>query len=96
MDTLTWLQRWYQDQCDGDWEHTRGVQIDNIDNPGWHVAIDVAGTELQPRPFPAVHESRAEHDWIDCRVEDGVFQGFGGPLNLTEILDVFRRWAEGD
>jgi hypothetical protein len=38
---------------------------------------------------------RTEHDWIDCSVDGGVFKAFGGPLNLTEILDVFRRWVEG-
>jgi hypothetical protein len=96
MDALTWLQDWYLSQCDGDWEHSHGIDIGTLDNPGWRVEIRVAETELEGRPFVVVRANRAEHDWIDCRVEDGVFKGFGGPLKLTEILDVFRRWAEGD
>ncbi len=34
MDLLTWVQRWYLDQCDGEWEHEWGVKIDTLDNPG--------------------------------------------------------------
>jgi hypothetical protein len=94
MDSLTWLQSWYLSQCDGDWEHHHGIEIGNLDNPGWSVKIALTDTELANRPFMALGDNRAEHDWIDCRVDDGVFNGSGGPLNLTEILDVFRRWAE--
>jgi hypothetical protein len=94
MDSLKWLQNWYLRQCDGDWEHSHGIEIGNVDNPGWRVRIALTDTELARLPFTALRENRAEHDWIDCRVDDGVFSGCGGPLNLTEILDVFRRWAE--
>jgi hypothetical protein len=96
MDTMTWLQGWYLSQCDGDWEHTHGIEIGNIDNPGWRVAIGLADTALQSRLFAAAREMRTEQDWIDCRVEGGVFKGFGGPLNLEEILGVFRRWVESE
>jgi hypothetical protein len=96
MDTVTWFQRWYLDQCNDDWEHTYGVEIGTLDNPGWRVAIDLAGTDLERRPFAAVKDNRTEHDWIDCSVDGGVFKAFGGPLSLTEMLDVFRRWVEGD
>jgi hypothetical protein len=96
MDALTWLQGWYLSRCNGDWEHSHGIEISTIDNPGWSVEIDLAHTGLAGRPFVAGRENRGEQDWIDCRVEDGVFKGFGGPLNLTGIFDVFRRWAEGE
>jgi hypothetical protein len=33
--TLTWLQAWYAEQCDGDWEHQFGVSVETLDNPGW-------------------------------------------------------------
>ncbi|MFE2849501.1 Imm53 family immunity protein, partial [Streptomyces scopuliridis] len=32
---LDWLQNWYTQQCDGDWEHEWGVKIATLDNPGW-------------------------------------------------------------
>ena len=96
MDALTWLQGWYLSRCNGDWEHSHGIQIGNVDNPGWHVAIDLMDTELESRPFAAVHVVRTEQDWIDCSVDSGVFRAFGGSLNLVEILGLFRRWAESE
>jgi len=29
------IQDWYRRQCDGDWEHSYGVKIETLDNPGW-------------------------------------------------------------
>ena len=37
---------------------------------------------------------RSERDWIVCRLREGRFEGFGGPRNLEEILEVFLQWAE--
>ncbi len=34
MDTLNWIQSWYYENCDGDWEHSYGMRIDTVDNPG--------------------------------------------------------------
>lgn len=44
MDTLQELQRWYRSQCNGDWEHSYGVKIDTLDNPGWSVTVELADT----------------------------------------------------
>jgi Immunity protein 53 len=33
---LTQLQSWYVAQCNGDWEHTCGISIETVDNPGWY------------------------------------------------------------
>lgn len=33
-DVLERLERWYAAQCNGDWEHTYGVKIGYLDNPG--------------------------------------------------------------
>ncbi|MFE6026463.1 Imm53 family immunity protein [Streptomyces niveus] len=43
---LDWLRNWYAQQCDGEWEHERGVRIATIDNPGWTVSIDLEESEL--------------------------------------------------
>jgi hypothetical protein len=34
MDALSRLQAWYFAQCDGEWEHSYGIHIENCDNPG--------------------------------------------------------------
>jgi hypothetical protein len=82
-------------QCNDDWEHTYCVDIGTLDNLGWRVAISLAGTNLEGRPFAGVKDNRTDRDWIDCSVDGGVFKAFGGPLNLAQMLDVFRRWVEG-
>jgi len=100
MDSLALLQKWYLQQCDEDWEHSYGIRIDTLDNPGWNMEIDLAGTELEGRPFEPVHYGMFEeaetsgNDWIFCKVEGDKFSAAGGPLKLDEIINVFLRWAE--
>ncbi len=88
IDTLTWLQDWYRSQCDGEWEHDKGIRIDTLDNPGWSVEADI-GTVPSPTP---VREERSDDDWLRCEVRDGRFYGHGGPGNLEEVLEVLRTW----
>ena len=76
------LQRWYASQCDGD-EHTYGIRTGTLDNPGWHVEIDLAETVLENRVFSAVTELEPERDWIDCKVAEAQFRGAGVPLNKS-------------
>lgn len=33
------LERWYASQCDDNWEHSYGIRIDTLDNPGWRIAF---------------------------------------------------------
>lgn len=87
------LQRWYVAQCDGDWEHTYGVTIGTLDNPGWHVEIDLAETNLANRIFAAVTDLAPELDWIDCKVVESQFRGAGGPTTLGRIVRTFLGWA---
>jgi hypothetical protein len=32
---LEQIQNWYAGQCDGRWEHSFGIKIETLDNPGW-------------------------------------------------------------
>ena len=95
METLQWLQQWYQSQCDGDWEHTYGVDIGTLDNPGWTLKIDLDGTDLWEKDLDFVKIERSEHDWIMYKIKDMKFDAAGGPMNLTEIIEIFRKIAEG-
>lgn len=88
------LQSWYAGQCNGDWEHTYGLRIGNIDNPGWSVEIDLIDTDLYETEFGKVDIQRAdEDDWLSCWVSEGKFCGACGPLNLTEVVQIFSDWA---
>lgn len=93
--TLTWLQAWYAQQCDGDWEHGYGINIETLDNPGWRVRINLAGTELENRASERSEVHRSEHDWVVLTPEPGEWSAACGPLNLGEALHLFREWAEG-
>jgi len=106
-DELEWLQQWYSAQCDGEWEHGFGLTIETIDNPGWSVRICVEGTELASAPFVPVKNEVSETNWIQCRVVDREkgplpysspnyrrFEGFGGALNLSDIIRIFHTWVE--
>ncbi|WP_349264149.1 immunity 53 family protein [Longimicrobium sp.] len=92
INLLKALEEWYAAQVNGDWEHTFGVEISTLDNPGWSVAIDLRSTELENQPMIKVRIERTETDWFECRVESNVFRGFGGTCNLRDIVSVFLRW----
>jgi hypothetical protein len=93
-DPLRWLQEWYLRQCDGDWEHQSGIEIGTLDNPGWFIRIDLADTELEDQPFAEIKRDVDEQDWVDCRVRDNRFEGHGGPRNLEDLIEEFRRWQQ--
>lgn len=96
MDVLQEIQNWYSQQCDGDWEHSYGITIDTLDNPGWTVRIDLFDTDCLNRPFQQIArgDSESDQDWIYCKVESNQFLGTSGPKNLNEILGIFLHWAK--
>lgn len=100
MGTLKWIQQWYFEQCDDDWENQFGICIETLDNPGWSVKVSLENTDVKDKTFENINIERTENDWIHCKIEydkegnDTHFFGNGGPMNLGEILDVFKLWIE--
>lgn len=99
MNTLSDLNAWYQQQCDGEWEHSYGVIIQSTDNPGWWVTIDLRGTPLEHSSFaPVLRGNFASGDpqppWLHCRVKDAVFHGAGDAQQLEAILEIFLAWTQ--
>ena len=93
--TLARLQDWYLAMTNGDWEHTYGIDIGNIDNPGWTFKVELVDTPLYEVAFEKfVVQREAKDNWLHCEVKDGNFKGAGGPLNLEELMVVFLDWAE--
>ncbi len=90
----------YLSICNGDWEHSYGVNIETLDNPGWHVKIDLRDTDMENIPFPVIEyavgiDSEPDSDdWLACKVEDKTFHGHGGPEKLDEILRCFLDWDD--
>lgn len=92
MSALEWLQHFYASQCDGEWEHQHGVQIDTLDNPGWMIRVDLP-RNLKSAPFPAQHVERGADNWYHCEVAAGVFQAACGTRNLDEVIALLRDWT---
>ena len=93
---LSKLQQWFAQQCDGDWEHDCGIRIETLDNPGWIIKINLAGTELEGRSFsPIAHglDHEASTDWHSLSVKGDTFEAAGDPTKLTFMLQTFLNWA---
>ena len=93
MNATKELGRWYEAQCNGEWEHHFGVAIRTLDNPGWSVWVDLAGTYLEGVPFDPVATEESEHEWVQCKIRDRRFEGYGGPNDLEQIICIFLDWA---
>jgi Immunity protein 53 len=94
--TVAALEQWYVKQCNGEWEHSYGVHIDTLDNPGWHVRIDLHETQKQDSSFERVVIDRTETDWIQYWVEKKEFHIACGPTNLSEAIQIFVRWFDSN
>ncbi len=88
------LQDWYLSQCDADWEHSYGIKIETIDNPGWKLTIDLEETSLASRPFEErEHNYNDEVDWFLVQKKGLQFVGRGGPKHLSSMINIFLEWA---
>ena len=91
---LARLETWFASMCNGDWEHTYGIMLETLDNPGWMLTVELQDTPLVDRSFDTLRESESESDWLHCSVSEGVFRGSGGLGRLQQILTIFLDWAE--
>lgn len=92
--TIQEIQEWYLANCNGDWEHSFGVKIHTLDNPGWAVSIDLEDTIFENEIFREVKVNYAHNtDWYVCTKKENKFEGRGGPKQLEKILKTFLDWA---
>ncbi len=100
MDALEEIQVWYISQCNGDWEHKYGINITTLDNPGWSFQVDLTDTELDGLEFKensyrvGVDADTSGNNWMECKVANNKFIGYGGPEKLEEIIKIFLNWAK--
>lgn len=94
LSPIDWLATWYRSQCDGDWEHQHGVRISTLDNPGWSLDVDLAGTPRDGASLPKKMIERTKDDWVFLEVKDDFFRARGGPGNLAEIINLFAAFME--
>ena len=94
-DQLQRLRSWYEVHCDGEWELEAGIRIATISNPGWSLHVRLTETELEAKPFEEIRiDYDSDRDWLICRKNGDVFEGFCGPTKLEELLERFLSWAE--
>ena len=75
------------------------IYIYNLDAITWFFEVCIQETELMDLPFELINTKRTETDWVHCSVEHvktfgKVFRGHGGLFNLSEMIKIFRDWAE--
>jgi hypothetical protein len=92
---LSQLQEWYFYRCDGDWEHSYGLSVSTLDNPGWCLCIDLDDTELADVAFSEVTENYDDdREWLICVKHGTKFRGDGGPHQLERLIHIFLTWAK--
>ena len=106
-DLLGWLERLYQEQCDGEWEHDHGFTIQTLDNPGWLVEANLRrvrpGATTTDRILAVVGEPPSDENgniggpvWMRCEIRSERFVGAGDPTQLRTILAQFRSLVEAE
>ncbi len=96
MNLIKWLDNWYASQCDGNWEHDYGVNIETLDNPGWSIKINLnyTNTPLDDRKWRLIELS--ENQWIGYKIKDGFFDAASVPKNLEILIYIFKKLVEND
>jgi hypothetical protein len=94
IDNLEWLESWYQQQCNGEWEHRRGVQLEALEQRGWQLTINLTGTSAENAEPQRLSFDSSGGDWIACSISPDRFEGAGDPRKLEQIIGVFRRWVD--
>lgn len=87
---LSWIQDWYKAECNGDWEHTFGIKISTIDNPGWKIVIDLEETEYATIEYNSGLNELNNSDWYIYKFENSKFSAHGDPDKLEYLLTKFK------
>ncbi len=98
LNALAWLSAWYRSRCNEEWEHSYGITIDTLDNPGWTIRIDLAETPLEDLDllFDANPGMAAEGEWYVYQIKDGIFDGSGDPDKLETLILAFKEIWESN
>jgi hypothetical protein len=88
MSAVHRLQKWYRNQCDGNWEHTFGVKIETLDNPGWTITIDLEDTSLESAVLEHAMDND-EQDWYIIKAAEKKYKAAGDPDKLEFLISYF-------
>ncbi|MFF3403782.1 Imm53 family immunity protein [Streptomyces sp. NPDC002659] len=91
---IAFIQSWYASCCDGEWEHEFAVRIATLDNPGWHLEIDVVETGLEGVITERTRIDLPEGEWMITWSDGEKFHASCGVRSLGVVDEFFRRFAE--
>ena len=95
MDVIRELQNWYASQLNGEWEHSFGITIQSLDNPGWWIKVRLTDQQLSKNSFqPISRGTENSSDWMKCYIEGEFFHGVGDSQKLESILGEFLQWVK--
>ena len=81
---LEWIEKWYVENCDGDWEHNNGIKIDTLENPGWSIIIDLKGTKYFKENIEKVVAENDNNVWYSYHIDSGKFMAFGSSTGRSQ------------
>ncbi|WP_445453148.1 immunity 53 family protein [Flavobacterium sp. 25HG05S-40] len=91
---IDWLQNWFQNQCDSEWEHNHSIRIETIDNPGWNIEIDLLNTHLAKSTIKWELFESSETNWLGYKIENGCFFASGDSQKLDFLISIFKEFVE--
>ena len=93
MEIVEWLTSWYKSNCDGDWEHSYGVRIDTLDNPGWSINIDLVDTNEEGKMI-SIKIENSDEDWYSVISDGNIFTAYGDFNKLPFLISKFKEFVE--
>ena len=94
MEVLDWIQNWFKNNCDGQWEKSEVIQITTLDNPGWEVEIDISNTSIANTTINWILNEHSKQDWYGVKIEDQKFTAAGDSGKLKFLLGLFKEMVE--
>ena len=94
MEILNWIQNWFKDNCDGDWEQGEVIQITTLSNPGWEVEIDISKTSIANLNLKWILNENGKQDWYGVKIENQKFLAAGDAGKLPFLLDLFKQMID--
>jgi len=94
MEILEWIQDWFKENADGEWEKGDAIQITTLDNPGWDVEIDISKTSIANLEIKWVLNENGRQDWYGVKISNKRFRAAGDAGKLIFLLNLFKEMIE--
>jgi len=92
VEITKWIEDWFFNQLNDEWEHGFGIEIRTLDNPGWSIKVDLVDTPFENISMESLYVENSEDDWYSIEVNEGVYKGYGDALKLDFLLRNFREF----